>query len=126
MVKDILRRVTLRPYRKGCGPSFTLTTWESDKYDGRGIGRFKIAYRLAMRENGRTVELFTGDDFGPSPMHCIDSDEAIGTLLMFLTLRPGDTDSEYFDEYTPAQLAYCDAHAEALQCAAMDRFGDEL
>lgn len=126
MVKDILRRVTLRPYLKGKGPSFTLTTWESDKYDPRGMGRYKIAYHLTMCENRRTTTLFSGDDFAASPMHCIDSDEATGTLLMFLTLRPGDTDADYFAGYTPAQLAFAEDHAEALQLEVMSRFGEDL
>ncbi len=40
----------------------------------------------------------------------------------FLTLRPGDTDPDYFEDYTPEQHAYCDAHAEALSCEVSARF----
>lgn len=45
-------------------------------------------------------------------------------LLGFLTLRPGDTDREYFDKYTPAQLEYANQHAETLPCECYARFGD--
>ena len=34
--------------------------------------------------------------------------------LDFLTLKSGDTDSDYFDDYTPEQLTWRDEHAEAV------------
>lgn len=116
-MKDIIRRVSLRPYYDGCGPVFFLTMWDT----GRTIcgGKYCIGYRLTM--NGRKV-IFEGEDFGCSPCHAIDSDAAVESLLSFLTLRPGDTDSDYFADYTPAQLDYCQQHAEALSCYVMDRF----
>ena len=43
----------------------------------------------------------------------------------FLTLRPGDTDPEYFENYTQEQKEFADQHAEALAVAVMDRFGEE-
>ena len=56
--------------------------------------------------------LFAGEDFRPSPMHADDADETLRGLLGFLTLRPGDTDREYFADYSPAQLAF----AESSEC----------
>ena len=109
---DILRRCVFRPYQKGMGPVFSLTTY--DPHTGR------IGY--VLKQNGR--ELFRGEDFGPSPCHSVDGDESIKALMSFLTLRPGDTDSEYFDNYTPAQLDYCAEHAEALRAAVDSRFGE--
>lgn len=131
-----LRRVIFRPYRKGCGPTFILDTWDTGRtgYNGKWL----VGYRLVMAEPNpewrgdvsrnagpktvRTV-LFEGDEFSPGAGMCVDSDEAIEGLMGFLTLRPGDTDREYFDNYTPAQLEYCSQHAEALSCEVMRRFG---
>ena len=59
--------------------------------------------------------LFVGDNFGCSPLHAINSKDAAKSLLGFLTLRPGDTDAEYFDDYTPQQLAW----AQSYGCAAL-------
>ncbi len=96
-------------------------------------GKDPLGYRLTMtlpvhragRKDGKeTSVLFEGEDFGNSPMHAIDSDATVGSLMGFLTLRPGDTDADYFDAYTPEQLAYCAHHAEALGCCITDRFGD--
>jgi hypothetical protein len=58
-------------------------------------------------------------------MYAIDSDKAVGSLMGFLTLRPGDTDSEYFESYTPEQMHFAETHAEALACEVMARFGED-
>lgn len=56
--------------------------------------------------------LFTGNDFRPSPLHEIDSLEAICLLLGFLTLQPGDADKEYFKKYTTKQMEW----AKSFEC----------
>jgi hypothetical protein len=55
-------------------------------------------------------------------MNADDSDETVRGLMGFLTLRPGDTDDEYFENYTKAQRRYCDMHAEDLSCEVEARF----
>lgn len=122
--ETLLRRVRFAPYLKGKGPTFTLKTWDTG-HEHRGGPQWAIEYRLTMGEHGRRTVLFEGADFGCSPLDAIDSDACIRSLMSFLTLRPGDTDSEYFEDYTAAQLAYCDAHAEALSCCVADRFGED-
>lgn len=112
-----LRTIRLTPYRPNQGSRFSLTTWDTGQ---RSNGRPLLQYRLCM--DGKP--LFQGSDYSPSPLTCIDSDESLFELLVFLTLRPGDTDPEYFENYTPDQMAFCDAHAEALQMEAIHRFGD--
>ena len=132
--KDILRRCQFSPYLKGKGPTFTLTTWYTGKTDS--YGKSVIGYQLEMRNyynmrNGRILKkwypekpivLFEGEDFHCSPLHCIDSDNTIAGLMSFLTLRPGDTDKEYFDNYTAEQLDYCQQYAEALSYLVSDRY----
>jgi hypothetical protein len=101
-----LRKVKLEALT---GRPFILETWETDRPDPR-THRFYIGYRLT----GPQGVVFEGSDFSPSPMDAIDSDAALRGILGFLTLRPGDTDPEYFEDYTPAQLAFCETDAEAL------------
>jgi hypothetical protein len=109
MAHDILRRCTFRPYRNG--PTFRLTMFDAVS----SWPRTRVPYRLTMHD-GRTppIVLFEGDDFGPSPMHAIDSDATVRALMGFLTLRPGDTDADYFDAYTDTQRVFCGLHAESL------------
>lgn len=78
-------------------------------------GSAKVAYRFYDGER----LIFEGDDYGPSPCWAYDGDESVASLLAFLSLRPGDTDSEYFDDYTPEQLAWADERAEDLSVLAM-------
>ncbi len=72
-----------------------------------------------------SMTLFEGEDYGCSPCHAIDSNESVIGIMEFLTLKPGDTDSEYFADYTPVQLEFCQQHTEALGCELHNRFCDE-
>lgn len=131
MARDILRRCRFSPYRKGMGPTFGLTTWDTGRMQcavGSSLTHYTLGYRLTMREpgpKGKSVCLFEGEDHG-CPMHtAIDSDGAVRSIMSFLTLRPGDTDDDYFASYTPEQLAYAAGHAEALNMTVIDRFGED-
>lgn len=82
-------------------------------------GRIRWHYRLSRR--GRTI--FSGTDIS-SPVGATLSAEtlvsAARTVLSFLTLSSGDTDMEYFDNYTKAQLRWRDRYAEDLGLYALD------
>jgi len=105
--RDYLRQVNIE--------GFILRTWETNKH--ANTGQELLAYEF-VSPTGEI--LFTGSDFGCSPMHAIDSNDALRALLSFLTLRPGDTDPEYFEAYTEAQIAFCDQHAENLSLYTLD------
>lgn len=68
------------------------------------IGSDRLQYYLFF---GKDNLLFEGKDFGPSPLYGYDSLENIVHCLQWLTLKPGDVDKEYFKDYTPAQLEFC-------------------
>jgi hypothetical protein len=53
--------------------------------------------------------LFDGSDFS-TPLNPSD-DRVIKDLLGFLTLKPGDTDDEYFSSYTEAQMEWANSFA---------------
>lgn len=118
MAHDWFRTVRFAPYRKGL-PTFTLRMAWTGHCDS--AGRCCIAYRLTSQ---RRV-IFEGDDYAAH----LHSDESLETddtlvegLMGFLTLRPGDTDAEYFEKYTPEQLAFAAEHAESLSCEVACRF----
>lgn len=121
-MRNIVRTIILAPYARGQGPRFHLQTRDTGRCNGTHT---MLAYTLRMKDtDGRSVVLFEGDDYGVPGHECIDSDAAMRGLLSFLTLRPGDTDADYFASYTAEQLAFCDYHAEALAMASYDRFGE--
>ena len=62
--------------------------------------------------------LFEGNGYRPAAIRLKQQSleqQALG-LLAFLTLQPGDTDEEYFENYTPAQLAW--ATSFRCECAS--------
>ncbi len=122
-MREVIRRVRFVPYRNGMGPRFALTVWDTGRTNGR---KCQLGYRLNQIDGNRRWTLFEGEDFGCSPLHAIDSDETVESLMGFLTLRPGDTDAEYFADHTPEQLRFCEQHAEALGSEVETRFGEGM
>lgn len=121
-MSDYIRRCILSPYRKGL-PKFRITLWHTNRRDWRR--QSYLRYELAQLEKGKPARvIFEGDDYSPSPCAAIDSDESVAGIMGFLTLRPGDTDDEYFETYSPAQVEFCEKHAEALSCECCCRFGE--
>ena len=77
-------------------------------YENKGDRR-KVGYTFG-RENAPAI--FSGLQYSPSPLYSPEGyDSAIG-LLGFLTLKKGDTDEDYFDDYTPEQLAF----SQSMDC----------
>jgi uncharacterized membrane protein (UPF0127 family) len=105
--RDIIRDVDVDGYR--------LRMWDTYRTDR--LGKSILGYEFFDR-NGNL--LFTGEDFSPSPMDAIDSDASVRALLGFLTLRPGDTDDEYFAEYTSEQMDFAQTDAEELQLYTLE------
>lgn len=104
---ELIRTVRFSPFRRGHGPTFTLTLYDTHRRDSRG--QTVLAYKFMRREAGKTEVLFEGADFAGSPLHADDSNETIASLMGFLTLKPGDTDAEYFANYTPRQLEWAES-----------------
>ena len=91
---------------------FQLTLWDTHRTDWRG--QTVIGY--SFEHGGRVV--FQGEDFAGSPMHADDSDETMACLLSFLSLRPGDTDAEYFEGYSADQMDWAMEYGEELALLA--------
>ena len=118
-----LRHVRLAPYREG-NPSFELEIGLAGYADDSGSRvcgpRTYVEYRLTQVEtDGSRFVIFHGSDIGLARSGaCEDSDETVRSVLGWLTLRPGDTDSEFFENDTPEQVAYREQHAESLSMFA--------
>lgn len=70
--------------------------------------------------------IFEGEVFSPSPViEPLSVDSVIG-LLGFLPLQEGDTDEEYFDNYTELQLYWSQGNnCEELACLVADYQNDK-
>jgi len=96
---------------------YRLLLWDTYRREGCPA---KDTLGYAFFRIGEDVPIFVGEDFGASPCHAIDSDATVRCLLGFLTLRPGDTDDEYFASYTERQHAFAAGDAEYLSLWAME------
>ena len=97
------------------GTGYKLLTW--DTHTRCRTGQWLLGYRFTSPK-GET--LFEGEDYGCAPSDPVDSDRALRGLLGFLTLKPGDTDRDYFKSYTEAQMAFAKGDAEELSLWAME------
>lgn len=129
--QEILRVVRFRPYRKGMGPVFILKVWDTNRRDasGKWILRYRFSKGEARDQNavGNPAVwnvIFEGSDFSCSPLHAVDSDETVKAIMGFLTLLPGDTDREYFENYSAQQMDFAQCHAEAVAMVVMEKFGE--
>ena len=81
-------------------------------------GSRRLEYQLF---DGKTL-VFSGNDFVPSPMHCIDDVKSVYELLGFLTVEPGDVDGGYFKDHTLPQITWTHSNkAESLRLMLYDR-----
>lgn len=86
---------------------FRLEVWHltTEKVHPAAFTRERLGYRFYAGEE----LLFEGDDFRPSPFVAWDGTESITSLLYFLSLRPGDTDESYFEDYTERQREWVES-----------------
>lgn len=78
-----------------------------------GEGRIRWYYRLSRHNQ----TIFAASDICSAVGALLSTTELVQTartVLTFLTVCPGDTDSEYFDAYTATQLEWRDCYAEEL------------
>lgn len=94
---------------------YSLTLYER-------MSAFRGSYDAILKKGRKVIGIW--HDFSPSPLHAIDSRDSWDAIWSFVTLRDGDTDSEYFDSYTAEMLAFRDGDAEHIGCAASARFGN--
>ena len=108
------------------GDENLLCKWE---YQGQGsyrcelyhIGTDHVGYRFYCND----TLVFEGNDYRPSPMWAYDSAEALFGLLGFLSLKPGDTDDEYFEKYNREQMQFAETFAEDLSLCVCDFENDD-
>jgi len=117
-----VRTCIFKPYFDPAMPRFRLIVWDTGLTDR--YGKQRLAYELSMHQGRKTV-LFKGHNLYASPVCALDSDATMRSIMSILTLRPGDTDKEFFADYTPEQLAFCARHAEQLSFEVWVRFGDD-
>jgi len=80
---------------------------------------------LEARYDGKVLFPLGALYIGVPSHHSIDSDAAKRSALGCFALKPGDTDADFFEDYTREQLAWVSAHGEELSLIVYDRFGED-
>jgi hypothetical protein len=96
------------PIRTWAEEGFRMEMLSTGSFDNRGVEY--VAYEFYHHDE----LIFEGNDYSPSPLHDPADDDSVAGLLGFLSLKPGDTDREWFESYTPRQLAWCQEHGDHL------------
>ncbi len=121
-MRELLRRFRFRPYRKGMGPTFTIEVFDANREDF-DTGHRRMSTRLTMHVGRKRQVIFEDFSTAVNRWTCVDSKRALKHAAQGPCIEPGDTDSEFFEDYTPEQLDFATSHGEALECAIFDRFG---
>lgn len=102
------------------GLSFRLTIWDTFKQEHWGKAQY--GYRLTRVEGGKQKVIFAGEDY-----HAIPSEgrnRVCAGIMTFLTLKKGDTDSEYFDGYSEEQTRFSEQDADWVLQESIRQFGE--
>lgn len=105
-----------RRYWKYPHANIKLAMWID--LDSPKHSHYHIGYRLRVND----IVIFDGTDFGvPRGQNPLGKESRL-SLLTFLTMHRGDTDPEYFDNYTEEQLAWSETSlCEELSWWAIDQ-----
>ena len=98
-------------------PYYKFETFILDEVSYKGE---RVTLSFVSYWNGK--KLFEGKDFSiNSSLHRVSSLDTMVSLIGFLAIKPGDTDDEYFKDYTPFQHEWANSFdCEQLQILLYD------
>lgn len=91
-----------------------------DNLPQRQDGKFPLD--CEVRQGGRTIFPRGSFVIGLPPIHGTDSADAKRAVLSWLSVKPGDTDREFFESYTDDQIDFVIRNGEALSLEAERRY----
>lgn len=106
-----------------------VTAWDNGPSGPYGHQRIDVEAAVVWpdgkrRKPVRSVIFAKGDTYcGLASGHCTDGPEAKELVLSLIAMKPGDTDSDYFADYTPEQLEFVNSYGEELSMIAEERYG---
>jgi hypothetical protein len=113
----------------GASPA-RLDLWDTGRTDSYGKSELRYALWIGSPESDRRGVLIEGEDFHPSPLTAIDSDESAGALLGFFTyygeaIQYSGDDADVPEDLTAAQREAITAHHDELSLWAFELEGED-
>jgi hypothetical protein len=125
---EYMRKVVFRPFnRESQLPRFELflLAYKTPNNPFGAFGSAVVSYRFdQITADGERSIITTGEDFRPGASMSVDGDQAVESLMGFITLREHDTDRETFERQvsTPQHLEFSQLYAEAVSAEVSARF----
>lgn len=119
--QDLSHLFTLRVKVRTDRPTIIIHAFDANMTDSTGHSRIDVEVRMG----GKVVFPRGATYCGMSRGTCLDGIAAKEAVLALVAMRPGDTDDDYFDSYTPEQLAFAGEYGEDLECEREYRYCDE-
>lgn len=136
---DFLFSLRFRLNLPGHGGTVTIRAWDMPAWEADGTpckryprenrtGHHYIDAEMLWRADGSKAPIVVfprGATWCGVPAGtCSDGNKARELVTSLFCMRPGDTDAEYFENYTAEQLAWVQAWAENLGCEREFRYCD--
>lgn len=104
------------------GQLVTIRAFEGPRIEPNHTRLYCELWQGSPRKNRKP--LFPRDSFyvGIPAHQSIDGREARECVLSLFCLKPGDTDDEFFEHYTPEELAFVQTYGEELDGIRYQRF----
>ena len=116
---DYLFTLRVKPFR--VGETITIRAFDANRTDSTGHSRIDVEVREGSTVVFPRGALYCGVPCGTT----VDGVEARELVLSLVAMKPGDTDEEYFADYTEEQRAFADTYGEILNLARHARYCDE-
>jgi hypothetical protein len=113
--QDLSHLFTLRVKVRTDRLTIVIHAFDANVTDSTGHSRIDVEVRIG----GKTIFPRGATWCGMPRGTTLDGIEAKELVLSLVAMRPGDTDDDYFDNYTPEQLAFAVEYGEALGCEAL-------
>jgi hypothetical protein len=117
-----LFELRVRPYRREYDPRVIVIRAYDGNHTDPDTGHMRIL--VSVRNGGKVV-------FPLGQLYCavnrwtsIDGIKARELVMSLVGMKPGDTDEDYFAGYSHDQLAWAEAHGEAISCEREARYCD--
>lgn len=101
-------------------PLIIINAFERNQFSPTGHNYFEVEVK-----QGEKVIFPRGQLYGGvNQWTAVDSDSAKALAISLVGMKPGDTDLEFFKDYTPEQIEWVKKYGEALSIEAEDRYGE--